>query len=301
MAQRLPLWCVCMGFVWWTATRLGAVVDVSRREAQRDALTVLEHQLQSAQQQIGGLTELRKRASQLGAGDAPEAPPDNGALLQMVSGAIKQSGASLDLFEPGSASLTMVVDGRTLVSATTLHMQAVGSYTQLLAFTAALAGLSQPFILDEAQLERDRSGRLVLDAEVRVIGAPESQHQQSKTNQTLPAALLADVVDPFAARPGVVPPPVGNHALAQTALGTFAGSFALPQRRALLVHQPDGWALLPVPLVPERRDSEAAMSGVPARATRIDRQVSQPTAQPVGRHHRAAAHPVRSKPIERRR
>jgi Tfp pilus assembly protein PilO len=239
VALALAAGCAC-----WIGFGLCAAADVSGREARRAALAALETKLQSARTQLAALPALRQRAHQLGATNTPEPVPDNGALLKLMSLAIDRSGVVLELFEPGAPAQVAGVDE------TQLRVRASGGYAQLARFAGELAILGQPVIPVEMHLVRERSGALVLDASLRVIGAPRPNSQLEEGGV---ARKFSELADPFKSDTRAAGDMGGDFSTAgqnEFADDPVAGTFEAEGHRAALVHSDAGWQLVEVDMPP---------------------------------------------------
>jgi len=234
-ALALAAGCAC-----WVGFGLCTAADVSGREARRVALATLETKLQSARAELAALPALRQRTRELGATNAPEPVPDNGALLKLISFAIDRSSVVLDLFEPGPAAQVGGVDE------TVVRVRASGGYAQLARFAGELAILGQPVIPVEMHLVRERSGALVLDASLRVIGAPRRNPQLEEGGV---ARTFSELADPFRldTRPGGA---MGGDLRAENrneyADDPIVGTLEAQGHRVALVHLDAGWRLVEV-------------------------------------------------------
>jgi Tfp pilus assembly protein PilO len=238
-ALMLAAGCAC-----WVGFGLCAAADVSGREARRVALATLETKLQSARAQLAVLPALRQRARELGATNAPEPVPDNGALLKLISFAIDRSSVVLELFEPGIPAQVAGVDE------TVLRVRASGGYAQLARFAGELAILGQPVIPVEMHLVRERSGALVLDASLRVIGAPRPNPQLEEGGV---ARKFSELADPFkldTRSAGAMGADLRADNRNEFADDPVAGTLEAQGHRAALVHSDAGWRLVEVDMPP---------------------------------------------------
>lgn len=251
LAQRSALLLASLGVVWLGAARLGAAVDVSGSEARQRALALLEQNVQAAQQQAHSLPALRRHARELGAGETPDAVPDNSALLHIISAAVDRSGVSLDLFEPGAVNQVASADGSAVVDEMSLHLRTTGPYPRLVGFAEALAALALPVIPSEARLSRLDSGQVSMDVTLRIIGAPSEDNQLSESNMENLVRPNLVLDDPFGAAvvgTGIKPSAALADQVESAAAGTLAGSFQMRSRQAVLLHQGTVWQLLSLPL-----------------------------------------------------
>ncbi len=263
-ALALAAGCAC-----WVGFGLCAAADVSGREARRVALATLETKLQSARTQLAMLPALRQRARELGATNAPEPVPDNGALLKLISFAIDRSSVVLDLFEPGTAAQVAGVDE------TVVRVRASGGYAQLARFAGELAILGQPVIPVEMHLVRERSGALVLDASLRVIGAPRPNPQLEEGGV---ARKFSELADPFkldARAAGTMGADLRAQNQNEYADDPIVGTLETQGHRAALVRSDTGWRLVEVDIpadTPSDMPLKAATSLSTQRAQRAGAQ-----------------------------
>jgi Tfp pilus assembly protein PilO len=238
--QRGAALVLAAGCACWVGFGVCAAADVSGREARRLALATLETKLQSARTQLAALPALRQRTRELGATNAPEPVPDNGVLLKLISFAIDRSSVVLDLFEPGIPAQVAGVDE------TVVRVRASGSYAQLARFAGELAILGQPVIPVEMYLVRERRGALVLDASLRVIGAPRPNPQLEEAGV---ARKFSELADPFKldTHPaGAMGADLRADNRNEFADDPVAGTLEAQGHRAALVHSDAGWRLVEV-------------------------------------------------------
>jgi Tfp pilus assembly protein PilO len=233
VALALAAGCAC-----WVGFGLCAAADVSGREARRLALATLETKLQSARTQVAALPALRQRTRQLGATNAAEPVPDNGALLKLISFAIDRSKVVLELFEPGIPAQVAGVDEALL------RVRASGDYAQLARFAGELAILGQPVIPAEMHLVRERSGALVLDASLRVIGAPRPNPQLEEGGVARKFSELADPFKLVTSPAGAMGANLRADNQNDFADDPVAGTLEVDGHRAALVLSDAGWRLV---------------------------------------------------------
>jgi Tfp pilus assembly protein PilO len=247
--------CACGVGLW-----LCAAADVSGREARRQALAALETTLENARTKVAALDGLRRRSRQLGATSAPEPVPDNGALLTLISHAIDRSDVVLDQFEPGTPTQVAGVDEALL------HVRARGAYAQLARFAGELAVLAQPVIPTEMRVARERNGALLLDAQLRVIGAP---HANSHWGQAGFARKLSGLADPFKLTIDPADSVASDPRLdssSEIADDRIAGTLEASGHRAVLVRTASGWRLIEIDMPVTSAATERAYGARPARA-----------------------------------
>jgi hypothetical protein len=144
-----------------------------------------------------------------------------------------------------------------------LHVRVRGDYAQLTRFVGELAVLAQPVIPAEMRVVRQRDGALLLEARLRVLGAPLANTHWQEAGVLRKLHGLADPFEAALAWTPALADEMYTPERSAASDGRVAGVLQAGGRRAALVRAASGWRLLESdasPVAQRRRFAAGAVS-----------------------------------------